>query len=95
MSIALDTASQPAAEQPAPRAGALQHPVFGAARLATVTAEGDTRYRVQLGEVTIGYLEAAGPVWVSLAGSPYSAAVEIAQSRIAGAALRALTDHAA
>ncbi|GMA29322.1 hypothetical protein [Arenivirga flava] len=72
----------------------IEHPVFGHARRATVHPESMTRYRVSHGDAVIGYLEAAGPIWVALAGPFADRAVEVGQHRIFAAALRMLTDPA-
>ncbi len=79
-------------EQAAP--ARLEHPVFGHARRATVHPESMTLYRVSLDGAVVGYLEAAGPIWVALAGPLAGRAVEVGQHRIFAAALRMLTDPA-
>lgn len=70
----------------------IDHPAFGHARRATVHPESMTLYRVSIGDRVIGYLEAAGPIWVALAGAHADHAVEVGQHRIFAAALRTLTD---
>ncbi len=72
----------------------IEHPVFGHARRATVHPESMTLYRVSLGDAVVGYLEAAGPIWVALAGPLADRAIEVGQHRIFAAALRMLTDPA-
>lgn len=48
-------------------------------------------YEVVLNDRPIGYLEAAGPVWVALSGTPYAFAVEVGQRRSLTAAVDLLT----
>lgn len=70
------------------------HPAAAGARRATVHPESMTRYRVSVADHVVGYLEAAGPIWVALAGRHYATAVEVAQHRLFAVALRGLADDA-
>ncbi len=72
----------------------LDHPAFGHANQATVSPVTMELYRVTLAGSIIGYLEAAGPIWVALSGELHPRAVEVGQHRLFAAALRMLTDPA-
>ncbi len=67
------------------------HPAAAGPHRATVHPESLTRYRVSVADDIVGYLEAAGPIWVARAGRHYATAVEVAQHRLFAAALRRLT----
>jgi hypothetical protein len=70
----------------------LAHPVFGAARKATVVAETLTRYRVSIGGTILGYLDAITGAWTARAGLHPETAMPAGQHRTFAGALRLLTN---
>ncbi len=67
------------------------HPSLGKAAAAAIIPLSLSLYEVVLNDRPIGYVEAAGPIWVALSGTPYSFAVEVGQHRNLTAAMRMLT----
>lgn len=67
------------------------HPSLGHAPEAAIIPLSLTLYEVVLNDRPIGYVEAAGPIWVALSGTPYAFAVEAGQHRNLTAAVRMLT----
>ena len=61
--------------------------------IATSRQLGDELVEVCIGETVVGYVEAAGPVFVALHGSRYDRAVEVAQSLTFDVAAAALLAH--
>ena len=68
------------------------HPALGRTPEAALIPLSLSLYEVVLNDRPIGYLEAAGPIWVALSGTPYAFAVEAGQHRNLTAALRILTN---
>jgi hypothetical protein len=93
-SINLEQSAPTSADTAAPAPARLDHPAFGHAHQATVSPVSMELYRVTLAGSILGYLEAAGPIWVALSGELYPRAVEVGQHRLFSAALRLLTDPA-
>lgn len=69
----------------------ISHPSLGRAPEAAIIPLSLSLYEVVLNDRPIGYIEAAGPIWVALSGTPYSFAVEVGQHRNITAAVRMLT----
>ncbi|MBN9239493.1 MAG: hypothetical protein J0J03_07435 [Leifsonia sp.] len=67
-------------------------PVHG--EIATSQKLSDTLVQVCVGEVVVGFVESAGPVFVALHGVRYDVAVEVAQSLVFDVAAAALLSHA-
>ena len=83
-----DASARPAAAERSSTA----HPALGRTPEAALIPLSLSLYEVVLNDRPIGYLEAAGPIWVALSGTPYSFAVEAGQHRNLTAALRILTN---
>ncbi len=83
-----DASARPAAAERSSTA----HPTLGRTSEAALIPLSLSLYEVVLNDRPIGYLEAAGPIWVALSGTPYGFAVEAGQHRNLTAALRILTN---
>lgn len=70
----------------------IEHPVFGAARKATVVAESLIRYRISIGGTVLGYLDATAGAWTARSGDRAETARPVGQHRYFAGALRLLTN---
>ena len=61
--------------------------------VATSTRLSDELVEVRIGEVVVGFVEAAGPVFVALHGPRYDHAVEVSQSLVFDVSVAALLEH--
>ena len=61
--------------------------------LATSKRLSEELVEVSIGEVVVGFVESAGPVYVALHGSRYDRAVEVSQSLVFDVAAAALLAH--
>ncbi|GAB3399039.1 hypothetical protein GCM10027515_04920 [Schumannella luteola] len=68
------------------------HPSLGSAGRTVVTPLTATVYQVSRGDRILGFIEAAGVLWVALRGSSYGWAVEVGQFHALGPALRELAE---
>ncbi|GMA28041.1 hypothetical protein [Arenivirga flava] len=69
----------------------ITQPSLGRVPAAAIIPLSLSLYEIVLNDRPIGYIEAAGPIWVALSGTPYAFAVEVGQHRNLTAAVRILT----
>jgi hypothetical protein len=89
---AVGAATKPAATSAPEQIAIPEHPSLGSAGRTVVTPLTATVYQVSRGDRILGFIEAAGTLWVALRGSAYGWAVEVGQFHALGPALRELAD---